>query len=155
MRKLSLIVLAGLVGLGAWGVGGCGGGSGASVDVVNPSNFTGTYELRDENCNDAMPNGFIINDASNSLTITNPGSSIFNEGDFFTLVEDELPDGRPSIESGPLGCLASFITNEGEAENVRTNGLIDAEAGDLIFVCSDSSADGACSGSYARVSSDI
>ncbi len=140
------------LGVVSWGVGGCGGGGTdeTSVDVINPENFTGTYEKRDESCESPIIDSFRINTSDTLLTVIDGGGSELQEGDIFSLSEGELPNGKPTIEADGLFCLGTFAVNQAEADEVASNSLLDVQVGDLVIVCADDSADGNCALSFAR-----
>lgn len=145
---LALVVTVGL-GIVSWGVGGCGGGA-VSNEPSSLSDFDGEYSLRDHSCTSALPQSFRLIDSSGTVTIIDPGSSIFTEGDVFSFDELTDDDGTTVIQSDTLGCIGGFVDDEESAQNLGELASIDTDVFDLFIVCTDSSADGECAASYSH-----
>lgn len=135
-------------------IGGCGGGNQeplTSISVAEDNNFTGTYQIRDDNCDGNVINSFKINMSETSLTIIDSGGvEGVVDGDVFGTSEKVLRDNTPIIEIDFLQCIGWLIRSEEQAFESQSSRNINTETGDLLIRCSRVFSNGTCYLSYAR-----
>ena len=134
-------------------IGGCGGNQEplTSISVAEDNNFTGTYQIRDDNCDGDVINSFKINMSETSLTIIDSGGvEGVVDGDVFGTSEKVLRDNTPIIEIDFLQCIGWLIRSEEQAFESQSNYNINTETGDLLIRCSRVFSNGTCYLAYAR-----
>ena len=132
---------------------GCGseGSSGESINPTDLSDLEGSYNLRNDNC-DTLIQKFNIIQSSTSITlaVVDPGTdSSLTEGDLFRCELDSSA-GNPAARCDSLGCSGRLIEDEEDATNIFDLVGVNGQVGDMLMVCYDDSADGACELSYQR-----
>lgn len=136
---------------------GCGGGNSgggalgsASVDPEDASDFSGSYVLRDTDCEPF--NGlleFSVEQTGTDLavTVTKAEGDLYAEGDFFagTVIEGGV---QPAAGIDGVSCISQFVLDQQYIDVVESLSDVDVQVGDLSAFCGDQSPDLVCFAIY-------
>lgn len=138
-------------------VTGCGGGSGggSSVDPGDGSDFSGSYVLRNTDCEPF--DGLLEFDVEQTgtdliVTVTKAEGDVFVEGD---MLDGVVIESGGEFAAGVQGvsCTSQLVLDQQDIDVIEALSDVDVQIGDLNAFCNDASADSLCFTIYQRTGS--